>query len=611
MSRIKLGFLPFLFPVMLIHMAIAEEPADTIAIKNLLSKASAAMQKNDSALIYANEALRLSKEIASDKYTSLSLQKIGYYYMIKEEYAKSMDYFVEALRIEERRNDKQRIAKLYERLGYIYFNLQEFNLSMDYRKKALEIYITEKDSLNILKMYNNIGGLYDDREFCEYRDSLQKKSDYETAIVFYKKSATISKKIEFTEGYYRAYLNIGNAFRKLGKADEGLPYILKGVDYMRASQNYDGLAPALQALGLCYTKLGQYDKAIACYNECMELSAKFNNYSGILYIYEDIADAFKKSGQYKNALDYFIKFMILRDSLFNVEKSKQIFELERKYNSEKKDQEILNLSMLKKRQKLFIIILVLLTMLVASSAFYLIRRFRYKKIIAEQENKISKQKINELEKEKQLVAINAVLDGEENERRRLARDLHDGLGGLLTGVKLKLANMKGNYFLDEENRADFSNALTMLDSAATELRRVAHNLMPEALIRYGLKDALEDFCKNIETTDVKVIFQFYGTFSRIDQKIETASFRIIQELVNNALKHSGANQIIVQMIQDDNRLGLSVNDNGKGFDVDKVEKSNTVGLQSVKSRVASLNGMIDIFSKEGKGTEITIEFSVK
>lgn len=255
------------------------------------------------------------------------------------------------------------------------------------------------------------------------------------------------------------------------------------------------------------------------------------------------------------------------------------------------------------------VVFVFIVLLIALSAWHFKRRYRDKRLIAEQENKINKQLINELEKEKQLVATHAVLAGEENERRRLARDLHDGLGSILTGVKLKLANMKGNYILDEENRTDFGNALTMLDSAVSELRRVAHNLMPEALIKYGLKDALEDFCTNLENSNVKVIFRFYGNFSRVDQKLETGSFRIVQELVNNALKHSGATQIIVQMVQEDSRLSLSVQDNGKGFDKNIIDKINTVGLNSIKSRVASLNDLIDIYTEEGKGTEIEVEFS--
>ncbi len=610
MKKICIRWLPVLFIIILSETLSAAEPADTIVIRNLLEKASATVLYEDSGLVYAREALRLAREAASEKYVSLSLQKIGNFYLKKEDYGKATEYYLEALNIEELRNDKMRMATLGEYIAYIYCVMEEFSISMDYYQKSLAVYTAAKDSFSLVRVLRGIGKLHDEREFCEPRDSLQKTNDFRTAISYFMRSAELSKKIHYTEGYYLAGLCIGNTLRKLEKPAEGLPYILETVEYLRGTENRENLLAALRALGICYTNLKQFDKAITCYNECVELAEQFNMKAGIQYLYEDMANVFDQAGQYKNARDYYIKYMILRDSVYKAEKSKQLFELERRYQSEKKEKEILRLNLSKKRQNLLMVVLVFLILLIGLSAWHFIRRYRDKKLIAEQENKINRQIIKELEKEKQLAATHAVIAGEETERRRLARDLHDGLGSLLTGVKLKLATMKGNYILDEETRTDFGNALTMLDSAVGELRRVAHNLMPEALIRYGLKDALEDFCTHLESNDVKVIFRFYGNFSRVGQNLETASFRIVQELVNNALKHSGATQIIVQMVQDDNRLSFAVQDNGKGFDTNAMENSNTVGLSSVKSRVASLNGLIDICSEEGKGTEISVEFSV-
>jgi signal transduction histidine kinase len=188
--------------------------------------------------------------------------------------------------------------------------------------------------------------------------------------------------------------------------------------------------------------------------------------------------------------------------------------------------------------------------------------------------------------------------------------LHDGLGGLLSGIKLKLATMKRNFILDEIGKINFENALEMLDTSVHELRRVAHNMMPEALIKLGLKDAASDFCSEISHLTIKIDFRFYGENKRIDQKIEISAFRIIQELVNNALKHSGASQIIVQIMQETKRLSVSVQDNGKGFDPKIIDTNKSVGLSSIKSRVFTHNGIIDINTEIGKGTEIQVEFGI-
>jgi two-component system, NarL family, sensor kinase len=205
------------------------------------------------------------------------------------------------------------------------------------------------------------------------------------------------------------------------------------------------------------------------------------------------------------------------------------------------------------------------------------------------------------------------LQGEESERRRLARDLHDGLGGLLSGVKLNLMNLKkGNYTLTHEFENNFNNALNLLDNTIGELRRVAHNMMPESLVKFGLKDSLQDFCSQVNGGNkINIQFQFFGEGKRLDNSLENAVYRISQELINNSLKHAEANELIVHIIQDVSRIHLSVQDNGKGFNLDKLDTAKSAGLKNIRARVESFNGTIDIVSVPGKGTEISVEFIIE
>ncbi|QQS52170.1 MAG: hypothetical protein IPM71_05400 [Bacteroidota bacterium] len=172
--------------------------------------------------------------------------------------------------------------------------------------------------------------------------------------------------------------------------------------------------------------------------------------------------------------------------------------------------------------------------------------------------------------------------------------------------------MKGNFILDEKGKTDFGNALELLDKSVHELRQVAHNMMPEALIKFGLKDALTDFCTSLENLkEINIQFRFYGENQRMDQNIEIALYRIAQELVNYALKHSGASEVLIDLVQDKERINLTIEDNGKGFDIDKISEFKGMGLKSLKSRVNALNGVFDIMSIPGKGTEIKVEFGLK
>jgi signal transduction histidine kinase len=232
--------------------------------------------------------------------------------------------------------------------------------------------------------------------------------------------------------------------------------------------------------------------------------------------------------------------------------------------------------------------------------------YRNKTRLYQQQKTLHVQKISELEKEKKLLAAQAMMKGQEDERSRLARDLHDGVGGLLSGVRLSMSTMKGNMFLPEESARSFEKVLAQLDQSITELRRVSHNMMPEALIKYGLKEALENYCENLDASgNVRVQLQTYGMEERMEQSTEIVIYRIVQELLNNVLKHAGADFVLVQLVREGERFSLTVEDNGKGFDSSLVKGGS--GIANIKARIDYLNGSMDITSKPGEGTSVYLE----
>ena len=224
------------------------------------------------------------------------------------------------------------------------------------------------------------------------------------------------------------------------------------------------------------------------------------------------------------------------------------------------------------------------------------------------ETELQKQQIRELEKDKQLVAVDSMLKGQEDERSRLAKDLHDGLGGLLSGVKFSLRNMKDNLIMTPDNMTVFERSLDMIDTSIKELRRVAHNMMPEMLTKFGLDEAVKEYCNSVNTTNLlKVKYQSVGMQNRVDGSIEIIVYRIVQELLNNTLKHASAKDVFVQLIREENRLSIVVEDNGKGFDTILATESKGAGWMNIRSRVDYLKGQLDIHSEPGKGTLVNIE----
>lgn len=583
--------------------------ADTLKINKYLALARSFQTENyDSLLYYSQKSLKLSFKIADLPGISKSVQILGRYYIMKEDYHNATKCFLMSLTVEEKLNNPGRIADLNDELGSVYYYQEIFNKSLAYHISALAEYEKAHDTMNIAKVFSHIGNLYSSREFCEQRTTPQKREDFNTALEYLNKAVTLCKKIGYKPLIINSYINIAAVYNKFDKPEIALPYLQQATEYYRTTKNNSRLSGSLHTLGVTYFKLKQYDKAIKAYNESLKIGLENKQTEGIQYLYEAMAQTYYSANDFKSAYDYYIKYMTIRDSLVTAEKAKQLFELETRYQTEKKEKDIVKLKSEKREKNLMILALSGLLILLAVAAYFFVNNIRNKKLIAEQTIEIKEQYIQDLEKERQLVATKSVLKGEESERSRMARDLHDGLGGLLSGVKINLSAMKGNSIITSENAQAFDHAIKLLDTSISELRRVAHNLMPETLNHYGLKTALHDFIGEMnKNPSTELTFSFFGADIRFESQLELTAFRIAQELVNNALKHSGAAKIDLQLIADIDRICIQVVDNGKGFETKSISGDGK-GLVSIHDRVTANNGRFEIESTPNEGTEATVEF---
>ena len=305
----------------------------------------------------------------------------------------------------------------------------------------------------------------------------------------------------------------------------------------------------------------------------------------------------------------------MSDTLANTNLVHATQDLETKYETEKKEQQIVSLERERELQKLrlrqkngLIGGLAGLSGLLFLTGFLTVRNLRHRRLLSEQEVKIQQQQITQLKQEQQLSVADAVLRSQEDERSRLARDLHDGLGGMLSGVKQSLNGMKGNQILSETGALALGQVIGDLDRSIGELRHIARNMMPEALVRFGLKDALHDYCDHLRLTSGLVVHcQAYGLDKRLPQQTEVILFRIAQELLNNIVKHAEARQVLVQLMENDGRVNLTVEDDGKGFDPEKLKIAPGVGWLNIQSRVEYLGGTLDLRTESGKGASVSIE----
>ncbi|HLG41204.1 MAG TPA: sensor histidine kinase, partial [Chitinophagaceae bacterium] len=373
-----------------------------------------------------------------------------------------------------------------------------------------------------------------------------------------------------------------------------------------------------EGMAACYLNTGNTEKArelaIRVVNGSDNLKLPLLKSQGL----QLLSEIEERSGNIAKAYEYQKQFIAVSDSIKKEKAQHQMHETEAKYQNEKKQNEILQLQRDKLSQSLsikqkstlnYILFGAVAVMLI--TGFLLYRNIRNRQLLAKKEAELQQQRIRELEKDKQLVAVDSLLKGQEEERSRLAKDLHDGLGGLLSGVKFSLSNMKDNLIITSDNMTVFERSLDMLDTSIRELRRVAHNMMPEMLTKFGLDEALKEYCNTINTAKLLTVkYQSLGMDIRLDKSTEIIIYRIVQELLNNTVKHATASEAFVQLIKENSRLNVVVEDNGKGFDTALLETSKGAGWANIRSRVEYLKGQLDIHSDPGKGTLVNIEFNV-
>jgi two-component system NarL family sensor kinase len=555
----------------------------------------------DSAAILWKKTNRLQYfKALNDKATAL---------MYNSEYHKSLLVFFECMRMDKYISNKKVVGKVLNNIGLVYESIEDPDNAIYYEKKSLVYKLPSKDALSLASTYGNIG------------DAFLNKGVLDSAIIYEQHSYRLYLSKQDKAGLAISLGDIGNMYYKKQQLDSSLYYLLKAVAISQKLSNVENTGNIEDNLAEIYLKKHDLPQAKKYVLMAEAYVPQITDNEFLQEHYDLMYRYFKQTGNTVKAFSYLEKLNAVQDSIFNqkinIQNQKIAFEYEYKQKKLKDSlvfQSQINVSDEKAaatRSRYYVSLLLLLAAILLAVIWYSRSKLLQKKnIVAQQNFMMQEQKIRELENEKQLLASQGVLKGQEEERSRLARDLHDGLGGLLSGVKHSIINMKERIVISSRNVEVFEKSLNMIDTAMKELRRVAQNMMPEALAKFGLEEALKDYCASSSTESFKVIFQSFGNPIQIDNAAEIIIYRIIQELINNASKHAHATQVMVQLVKGDGWITLSVEDNGKGFDVDELKNSTGSGWGNIKSRVDYLAGEIDLKSQKGTGTSVNIEIKI-
>ncbi len=524
--------------------------------------------------------------------------------------SESIRYYLKTKQIGEQLKMNVFIATGYSGMATIYHNNKDYKTAVEFYEKASKYYTNDYieskkyESTNISNMgyaYYQISQTVDTtliNNVAYYNSILAKaincnKQSLEilkkpaTEYVIYTKS-TINLCLE-----YIALSNIDSAMYFYDYTNSLLPNIKELDVYCEHAYNKGKI--------LFFKK--EFDAAITAYKESLDFALKQKYQEYIYENYFAIYQCYQKLGNYKDAIYFYAKFSTTKDSVLNRGGIVEATELKNMYETQIKEYEIANLTTANKQKSTLNKILFGTALAIGFIGFLV-----YLNFIGRQKLQVAK--ITELEKDKQLHTIDAMLKGQEEERSRIAKDLHDGLGGMLSGVKLSFVNMKENMVMDAESVQSFENSIMQLDNTIRELRKVAHNLMPEALVRFGLKNAVLDFCNSMQVSSkTKIIFEQMGTERQLSNTADLYIYRIIQELINNAVKHSACNQILVQLTKTTDKILLTVEDDGKGFNTQQLQHAEGIGMKNIQQRVNYFKGKMDITSQPGEGTSVNIELT--
>ena len=551
----------------------------------------------DKCMKYAIESAEICKKFGIKRLEASSYSIIGVIHKNRGEFEKALEFQLKALPIAQSLGNKKLLASTLNDLGIIYKTLKQFHTAIEHYEKALKIIEELGYVYPSIMIINNIGTIYVEID------------EEDKALEYYEKALELSETSGILYAKAICLNNIGELLAKQNQQKEALEYFLETYEIDKQTGDKMGGIYTLLNLGAVYSALNNHSNSVNYYklalNDAIELNATMLQSQ----IYAGLSESYERMKDTKTALFYFKKFKALNDSVFTAEKSKQIAEMQTKYQTTetKKENEILeNENKIKdlklEKRKSTILVLILLSITIIGIAVFLYYRYKQKQKALLNQEIIKQNKLR----------LKAVVDAQESERKRIAKDLHDGLGQSLSGIKLNWQNFIGK----QKTKIPESNDLAInisgeLDKACKDVRTISHQMMPYELTESKLIDALNELLtRSLSHSKIEHRFEHFGINEKFADDIKIGIYRITQELINNVIKHSEAKNLNLQLYKNKETIVLIVEDNGIGFSIEE-QKNKGIGLMNINSRVDAINGELNYETGLGSGTVVTIRIPWK
>lgn len=509
-----------------------------------------------------------------------------------------------AIPLAQKAGDKEFEGRLYMLMGMGYMNKWFHSKAEEYQLKGLALIKSNLKHHNVL-----VEALIETGKNQLYMDSAAKGKRYldeaENILKPYPDAVYQLDLLEAKSIYYR----------HTGNYKIGLTTLYKAIAIAKKlNEPYWERSLEFQLYKI-YTEMKNYPAAKNVLQKIID-DPKIDFANNRMMHFYEMAETYARMGDTVNAYKWLKQYNIVRDTIYIKTLESDIAEADAKFRKTEQEKNIMALqaanaktSMELKNSHLTKWLFGAIAIACCIALIFFIYYYRNSKKMAAQKELNYRQALSEAAQKQQLATTEAILEGEERERRRVARDLHDGLGGVLAGIKIKLSGYASEK-PQAKNYGDLDKIISQLDGAVGELRHIARNMMPESLLRFGLETALKDLCESYSNERNNIIFEPFGIDENMEASKQIVIYRIIQEALSNAIRHGKASNILVQCSQNGSAFFITVEDDGKGFDIKDAKTAKGIGLSNIETRAKYLHGKMDISSTPNEGTTLNIELYV-
>ncbi|MDR6966394.1 signal transduction histidine kinase [Flavobacterium arsenatis] len=553
---------------------------------NSIANAYQYKSKLDSALIFHQKALHHRKKIKDTIGMADSYNNLGIAYDSMGLFSESLHNYFRALYFYDKKKDLEKLAMTYTNIGIIYKTQKEYQKTFQYYKKANELYKKVKSDFGITVSSGNLGSILID--FGKYEESI--------------KYSQIAKEGYEKMGYdrYVGYpvSNIAVVYDSLHRFEEANKNYIEAIKLHEKYLNSYEVANICNAYAKCLIKQEKFQESILISNKSKEFSKKVNAFFLEVNANQNLATANSKLGNFEEAYKYSNLYTTGIDSLFKTEKTKAIFELETKYNTEKKEKLLIQKEAEAKQRNALLIVLSILVISAILLGYLFYRQQKLKNRQQEQEFQL-KSAIAQIETQNKL----------QDQRLSISRDLHDNIGAQLTFIISSVDNIK--YVFDLENTkldGKLQSISNFTKSTIVELRDTIWAMNNDEISFEDLKMRIFNFIEKAKIATEEIEFKFNIDDNLSQQKFTSVKgmnvYRTIQEAINNSIKYAKATEIRIDVKSIDDKINIIISDNGIGFDENAIVPGN--GIQNIRKRIKDIGGTFTLQSELEKGTTISL-----